>query len=253
MFNTQNKVTHNKKLLQVDVLVHTVEGGVARVQLDGGEDSLTGWGTSSSSSISRCAGSVGSRGNSGKRSSNGGNSSGKRSSGISGNWGSSQGSNGGSSISCRGNSWETKSVGSVVQTSSVGSVVQTSDGSVVQTSDGSVVQTSSVGSVVQTSVGILSLSRSLGFLGSIESLEKVSLGSSNLSGVRHGKRCNPRVHGSNRCDTIEHGGNREVVTGHTEAKDISNVVYSVNTSLILVGVGASDTSEGIATLLLGTV
>jgi hypothetical protein len=205
---------------------------VARVQLDGGEDSLTGWGSRSSSSKGRCAGSICSRGNCGKRCSSigsRGNSS-KRCSGISGNWGSSQRSNGGSSIRGRGKSSSVITIGSW-ETIAIGSVVQTSIGS----------------------IGKLSISRALGFLGSIESLEKLSLGSSNLSGVSHGKRCNTSVHGSSRCDTIEHRGNGEIVAGHTEAKGISNVVDSVNTSLILVGVGASNTSVGIATLLLGTV
>merc|ERR1719431_1490411 len=170
----------------LDVLVHTVEGGVARVQLDGGEDSLTSWGSRSSSSKGRCAGSIGSRGNCGKR-------------------GSSIGSRGKSSSVITIGSWETIAIGSIVKTS--------------------------IGSI-----GKLSISRALGFLGSIESLEKLSLGSSNLSGVSHRKRCNTSVHGSSRCDTIEHRGNGEVVAGHTEAKGISNVVDSVNTSLILVGV-----------------
>merc|ERR1711973_222679 len=48
-------------------------------------------------------------------------------------------------------------------------------------------------------------------------------------------------------------GNWEVITSNTEAKGISNIVDSVDSSLIGISVRSSHSSKGIARLLLGRV
>merc|ERR1712128_238777 len=65
MFNTRNN-DNNKKEFRSNFLVHTVRDSVARVELDGGEDSLTCRSSSSNwgSSISSWGSSIGSWGSS---------------------------------------------------------------------------------------------------------------------------------------------------------------------------------------------
>merc|ERR1712243_307650 len=97
-----------------------------------------------------------------------------------------------------------------------------------------------------SSIGVVesvSISRPLDLSSSIVGLKEAGLGSSDLRGVSYGK-------GSH---SIVDRGNREVVTGHTESEVISNVVDSVDSSLISIGVRSSNSTKSIATLLLGTV
>merc|ERR1712106_872276 len=103
---------------------------------------------------------------------------------------------------------------------------------------------------VVVSIGI---SRSLNLSGSIECLKEASLGSSNLKCVRNRKRSNSVVDWGNGRHSGVDGGDWKVVTSHTESKVISNIVDSVDSSPISIGVRSSDTTEGIATFLLGTV
>merc|ERR1739845_108155 len=48
-------------------------------------------------------------------------------------------------------------------------------------------------------------------------------------------------------------GGRNVVSNNTETKVISNIVYSVDSSLILIDIRSSNSTKSISTLLLGTV
>merc|ERR1712106_685523 len=160
MFNTRNN-DNNKKEFHSNFLVHTVRDSVARVELDGGEDSLTCRSSSSNwgSSISSRGSSISSWGNSGN------------------SWGSSIG---GRSISR--NSWGSSIGGWCICSKSWGSSICC----------GSI---SSSCICVVVSIGI---SRSLNLSGSIEGLEEASLGSSNFKCVRYRKRSNSVVDWGNR-------------------------------------------------------
>merc|ERR1740131_526423 len=188
---------------------------MAGVELDGGEDGLTGWG------------SIGGSGNSW------GSSIDSWGSSISGNgWGS---NNWGSGISSRGNSSQSR--GSSIGGSSI--VVR----SICREGRGS-----SIG-VVES----ISISRPLDLSSSIVGLKEAGLCSSNLRGVSYGKGSNSIVDRGSRGKSTVDRGNREVVTSHTESKVISNVVDSVDSSLISICVRSSNSTKSIATLLLGTV
>merc|ERR1711935_1140870 len=153
MFNTRNN-DNNKKEFRSNFLVHTVRDSVARVHLDGGEDSLTCRSSSSnsSSSISSWGSSIGSwcSGIDSRGSSIGGWCIGSKS------WGSSIG---GRCISS--NSWGSRIGGRSIGSKSWGSSI-----------GGRSISSSSICVVV--SIGI---SRSLDLSGSIESLKEASLGS----------------------------------------------------------------------------
>merc|ERR1711892_760538 len=202
MFNTRNN-DNNKKEFRSNFLVHTVRDSVARVELDGGEDSLTcrssNWGTS----ISSWGSSIGSNS--------------WCSSISSSSWGSSIG---GSSICCRSigsNSWGSSKSGRSISSSSICVVVS------------------------------ICISRSLNLSSSIEGLKEASLGSSNLKCVSYGKRSNSVVDWGNGRHSRVDGGNWKIVTSNTESKFISNIVDSVDSSLISIGVRSSDTTQGITT------
>merc|ERR1719336_157081 len=187
MFNTQKQGNNIRNL---NSLVNSVESGVSWVELDGGEDSISGWGSSISTSNSWSSSICGSK----RSSSNSWGSSicgSKRSSSISGSnsWG--------SGIS----GWESNLGRSLHNTS----------------------------------------------LGSIISLEESSLSLNNLWGVNNWSK------GVNWGNSSVDWGNWEVITSNTEAKGISNIVDSVDSSLIGISVRSSHSSKGIARLLLGRV
>merc|ERR1712243_217772 len=107
-----------------------------------------------------------------------------------------------------------------------------------------------------SSIGVVesvSISRPLDLSSSVVGLKEAGLGSSNLRGVSYGKRSNSIVDRGSRGKSTVDRGNREVVTSHTESEVISNVVDSVDSSLISIGVRSSNSTKSIATLLLGTV
>merc|ERR1711973_246836 len=187
MFNTQKQGNNSRNQ---NSLVNSVESGVSWVELDGGEDSISGWGSSISTSNSWSSSICGSN----RSSSNGWGSSicgSKRSSSISGSnsWG--------SGIS----GWESNLGRSLHNTS----------------------------------------------LGSIISLEESSLSLNNLWGVNNWSK------GVNWGNGSVDWGNWEVITSNTEAKGISNIVDSVDSSLIGISVRSSHSSKGITRLLLGRV
>merc|ERR1711973_120620 len=187
MFNTQKQGNNSRNQ---NSLVNSVESGVSWVELDGGEDSISGWGSSISTSNSWSSSICGSN----RSSSNGWGSSicgSKRSSSISGSnsWG--------SGIS----GWESNLGRSLHNTS----------------------------------------------LGSIISLEESSLSLNNLWGVNNWSK------GVNWGNSSVDWSNWEVITSNTEAKGISNIVDSVDSSLIGISVRSSHSSKGIARLLLGRV
>merc|ERR1711973_700569 len=156
MFNTQKQGNNSRNK---NSLVNSVESGVSWVELDGGEDSISGWGSSISTSNSWSSSICGS----------------KRSSSISGSnsWG--------SGIS----GWESN-LGRSLHNTSLGSIISWSKG--------------------------------------------VNWGNSSMD-----------------------WGNWEVITSNTEAKGISNIVDSVDSSLISISVRSSHSSKGITRLLLGRV
>merc|ERR1712025_822964 len=212
---------------------------MAGVELDGGEDDLTGWG-SGGSSHSNWGSSIGSWGNSsnswGSSISGSGNSWGSSIDSWGNSWGSSIDS-WGSSIGCGGNSWGSHSRGSSIGGSSI--VVRR----ICREGWGS-----SIG-VVES----VSISRPLDLSSSIVGLKEAGLGSSNLRGVSYRKGSNSIVDRGSRGKSTVDRGNREVVTGHTESEVISNVVDSVDSSLISICVRSSNPTKSISTLLLGTV
>merc|ERR1712025_420635 len=218
-------------------LVHSVGNSMAGVELDGGEDGLTGW-SSGGSSHSNWGSSISSWGNSGNSwgSSIGswGNSSDSWGSSISGSgnsWGSSidsWGNSWGSSIGGGGNSWGSNDWGSGI--SCRGNSSQSRGSSIVVRSICREGWGSSIG-VVES----VSISRPLDLSSSIVGLKEAGLGSSNLRGVRYGKRGNSIVDRGSRGKSTVDRGNREVVTGNTESEVISNVVDSVDSSLISIG------------------
>merc|ERR1712243_174752 len=107
-----------------------------------------------------------------------------------------------------------------------------------------------------SSIGVVesvSISRPLDLSSSVVGLKEAGLGSSNLRGVSYGKRSNSIVDRGSRGKSTVDRGNREVVTSHTESEVISNVVDSVDSSLISIGVRSSNSTKSITTLLLGTV
>merc|ERR1712128_180094 len=208
MFNTRNN-DNNKKEFRSNFLVHTVRDSVARVELDGGEDSLT---CRSSSS----------------------------------NWGSSIG---GWCICSK--SWGSSIGGRCISSNSWGSSI--GGRSISSKSWSSSICCGSISSSCICVVVSIGISRSLNLSGSIEGLEEASLGSSNFKCVRYRKRSNSVVDWGNRRHSRVDGGDWKVVTSHTESKVISNIVDSVDSSLISICVRSSDTTKGIATFLLGTV
>merc|ERR1719336_56816 len=193
MFNTQKQGNNIRNL---NSLVNSVESGVSWVELDGGEDSISGWGSSISTSNSWSSSICGS----------------KRSS--SNSWGSSMSSS---------NSWSS------------------SDGW------GSSICGSKRGSGISGWESNLGRSLHNTSLGSIISLEESSLSLNNLWGVNNWSK------GVNWGNSSVDWGNWEVITSNTEAKGISNIVDSVDSSLIGIGVRSSHSSKGIARLLLGRV
>merc|ERR1719336_2935702 len=204
MFNTQKQGNNIRNL---NSLVNSVEGGVSWVELDGGEDSISGWGSSISTSNSWSSSICGSK-----------------SWGSSDDWGSSisgskrsSSNSWGSSISS-GNSWSSSICGS-----------------------------NSWGSGISGWESNLGRSLHNTSLGSIISLEESSLSLNNLWGVNNWSK------GVNWGDSSMDWGNWEVITSNTEAKGISNIVDSVDSSLISISVRSSHSSKGIARLLLGRV
>merc|ERR1711973_416285 len=203
MFNTQKQGNNSRNK---NSLVNSVESGVSWVELDGGEDSISGWGSSISTSNSWSSSICGS----------------KRSS--SNSWGSSISSSNSRSSS---NGWGSSICGSKRSSSISGS--------------------NSWGSGI--SGWECNLGRSLHntSLGSIISLEESSLSLNNLWGVNNWSK------GVNWGNSSVDWGNWEVITSNTEAKGISNIVDSVDSSLISISVRSSHSSKGITRLLLGRV
>merc|ERR1712021_162433 len=243
MFNTRNN-DNNKKEFRSNFLVHTVRDSVARVELDGGEDSLTCRSSSSNwgSSISSWGSSIGGWCICSK---SWGSSIGGRS--ISRNsWGSSIG---GWCICSK--SWGSRIGGRCISSNSWGSSI--GGRSISSNSWGSSICCGSISSSSICVVVSIGISGSLDLSGSIEGLKEASLGSSNLKCVRNRKRSNSVVDWGNGRHSGVDWGDWKVVTSHTESKLISNIVDSVDSSLISIGVRSSDTTQGITTFLLGTV
>merc|ERR1711973_572255 len=213
MFNTQKQGNNSRNQ---NSLVNSVESGVAWVELDGGEDSISGWGSSISTSNSWSSSICGS-----KRSSS--NSWGSSIS-SSNSWSSRDGW--GSSIS-RSNGWSSSICGSKRSSSISGS--------------------NSWGSGISGWESNLGRSLHNTSLGSIISLEESSLSLNNLWGVNNWSK------GVNWGNSSVDWGSWEVITSNTEAKGISNIVDSVDSSLIGISVRSSHSSKGIARLLLGRV
>merc|ERR1711973_728005 len=203
MFNTQKQGNNSRNQ---NSLVNSVESGVSWVELDGGEDSISGWGSSISTSNSWSSSICGS-----KRSSSNG-------------WG--------SSISS-GNSWSSSDGwGSSICGSKRSSSISGSN---------------SWGSGISGWESNLGRSLHNTSLGSIISREESSLSLNNLWGVNNWSE------GVNWGNSSMDWGNWEVITSNTEAKGISNIVDSVDSSLISISVRSSHSSKGIARLLLGRV
>merc|ERR1711973_920724 len=203
MFNTQKQGNNSRNQ---NSLVNSVESGVSWVELDGGEDSISGWGSSISTSNSWSSSICGSQ----RSSSN--------------SWG--------SSISS-GNSWSSSDCwGSGICGSKRSSSISGSN---------------SWGSSISGWESNLGRSLHNTSLGSIISLEESSLSLNNLWGVNNWSK------GVNWGNSGMDWGNWEVITSNTEAKGISNIVDSVDSSLISISVRSSHSSKGIARLLLGRV
>merc|ERR1711973_716382 len=203
MFNTQKQGNNSRNQ---NSLVNSVESGVSWVELDGGEDSISGWGSSISTSNSWSS-SI---------------SSSNRSSSYS--WG--------SSISS-GNSWSSSNGwGSSICGSKRSSSISGSN---------------SWGSGISGWESNLGRSLHNTSLGSIISLEESSLSLNNLWGVNNWSK------GVNWGNSSMDWGNWEVITSNAEAKGISNIVDSVDSSLIGISVRSSHSSKGITRLLLGRV
>merc|ERR1711973_946765 len=219
MFNTQKQGNNSRNQ---NSLVNSVESGVSWVEPDGGEDSISGWGSSISTSNSWSSSICGSN----RSSSNSWGSS--ISSGNS--WSSSDGW--GSSISS-GNSWSSSDGwGSSICGSKRSSSISGSN---------------SWGSGISGWESNLGRSLHNTSLGSIISLEESSLSLNNLWGVNNWGK------GVNWGNSSVDWGNWEVITSNTEAKGISNIVDSVDSSLIGISVRSSNSSKGITRLLLGRV
>merc|ERR1712098_141698 len=240
-------------------LVHSVGNSMAGVELDGGEDSLTGWGSwgSSHSNWGSSISSWGDSGNSwGSSIGSWGNSSNSWGSSIGGSgnsWGSSIDSLG-SSIS--GNSWGSNSWGSNNWGSGISSRGNSSHSRGSSIGGSSKVVRSICREGRGSGIGVVesvSFSRPLDLSSSIVGLKEAGLGSSNLRGVSYGKGSHSIVDRGSRGKSTVDRGNREVVTGHAESEVISNVVDSVDSSLISIGVRSSNSTKSITTLLLGTV
>merc|ERR1711973_910849 len=229
MFNTQKQGNNSRNK---NSLVNSVESGVSWVELDGGEDSISGWGSSISTSNSWSSSICGSN-RSSSNSWGSGISSGNSWSSSDG-WGSSisSGNSWGSSI-CSGNSWSSSnSWGSGICGSKRSSSISGSN---------------SWGSGISGWKSNLSRSLHNTSLGSIISLEESSLSLNNLWGVNNWSK------GVNWGNSSVDWGNWEVITSNTEAKGISNIVDSVDSSLIGISVRSSHSSKGIARLLLSRV
>merc|ERR1711973_994950 len=187
MFNTQKQGNNSRNK---NSLVNSVESGVSWVELDGGEDSISGWSSSISTSNSWSSSICG------------------------GKWSSS-------------NSWGSSISGSKRSSSVSGS--------------------NSWGSGISGWESNLGRSLHNTSLGSIISLEESSLSLNNLWGVNNWSK------GVNWGNGSVDWGNWEVITSNTEAKGISNIVDSVDSSLISISARSSHSSKGIARLLLGRV
>merc|ERR1711973_1010899 len=210
MFNTQKQGNNSRNQ---NSLVNSVESGVSWVELDGGEDSISGWGSSISTSNSWSSSICGSN----RSSSN--------------SWGSSISSS---------NSWSSSDGwGSSISSSNSWS---SSDGW-----SSSISGSNSRGSSISGWESNLGRSLHNTGLGSIISLEESSLSLNNLWGVNNWSK------GVNWGNSSVDWGNWEVITSNTEAKGISNIVDSVDSSLIGISVRSSHSSKGIARLLLGRV
>merc|ERR1719431_348975 len=85
---------------------------------------------------------------------------------------------------------------------------------------------------------------------SFKSSEESSLSFSNLGSVNNR---GSSVDGGNWESSVVNRGNREAVRGNSESEVISNIVDSVNSSLISIGVRSGDTSKSVSLLLLGRV
>merc|ERR1711973_551936 len=209
MFNTQKQGNNSRNK---NSLVNSVESGVSWVELDGGEDSISEWGSSISTSNSWSSSICGS----------------KRSS--SNSWG--------SGISS-GNSWSSSD--------GWGSSISGSKRSSSNSWGSSICGSNSWGSGISGWESNLGRSLHNTSLGSIISLEESSLSLNNLWGVNNWSK------GVNWGNSSVDWGNWEVITSNTEAKGISNIVDSVDSSLIGISVRSSHSSKGIARLLLGRV
>merc|ERR1719341_2171098 len=85
---------------------------------------------------------------------------------------------------------------------------------------------------------------------SLESSEESSLGLSDLRGVNN---WGSSMDWGNWEGSVVDRGNWKVVSSNSESKVISNIVDSVDSSLISIGVRSSDTSVGVSLFLLGRV
>jgi hypothetical protein len=85
---------------------------------------------------------------------------------------------------------------------------------------------------------------------SLKSSEESSLGFSNLRSINNRSSV---VNGGYWESSVVDRGDGKVVSGNSESKVISNIVDSVDSSLVSVGVRSLDTSVGISLLLLGGV
>ena len=226
MFNT---FENNKTTMKSRNSVNSVEGGVAGVELDGGQSGLT---EGSSGTSGRDRGSIGGgeRGSGVVVSHGGGHSRGSHSGGGDGGGSSSVGSG---VVEVRDSV-----VGEGGGVGLVAGVVQSWELGVVE----SLGEERGGGMVA----GLVSGSLLHSGLGGVVSLEESGLGLNDLRGVDNWLGHVDGGHGEGG------GGDREVVSVDTEAQVVSNVVDGVNSSLVRVSVGPGD-SVSVASLLLGAV
>ena len=225
MFNT---FENNKTTMKSRNSVNSVEGGVAGVELDGGQSGLT---EGSSGTSGRDRGSIGGgeRGSGVVVSHGGGHSRGSHSGG---------GDGGGSSVGSGVVEVRDSVVGEGGGVGLVAGVVQSRELGVVE----SLGEERGRGMVD----GLVSRSLLHSGLGGVVSLEESGLGLNDLRGVDNWLGHADGGHGEGG------GGDREVVSVDTEAQVVSNVVDGVNSSLVRVSVGPGD-SVSVASLLLGAV
>ena len=225
MFNT---FENNKTTMKSRNSVNSVEGGVAGVELDGGQSGLT---EGSSGTSGRDRGSIGGgeRGSGVVVSHGGGHSRGSHSGG---------GDGGGSSVGSGVVEVRDSVVGEGGGVGLVAGVVQSWELGVVES-----LGEERGGGMVD---GLVSRSLLHSGLGGVVSLEESGLGLNDLRGVDDWLGHMDGGHGEGG------GGDREVVSVDTEAQVVSNVVDGVNSSLVRVSVGPGD-SVSVASLLLGAV